>query len=102
MAATYAAAKAAVIDVVDDFTPLDITAGYGSKYNAKSKLEKIGLGDAVLAVMPPRFNKVMRKIVGATWNPVGPLDTVACATIGDLIELACGQGGLSVPAGEPT
>lgn len=101
MTATYASTKAAVIELVDDFTPLDIVPGYGDKYSAKTKLAKIGLGDAVLAVMPPRFNKVMRKLVGTAWQAVGPLDTVGCTTVGDLIELACGQSGVAVPTGEP-
>lgn len=102
MAIKYSTAKAAVIGVVDDFTEKDVMSGYGTAYNSKTKLDKLGIGHAVLAVMPPRFNKVMRGLVGDDWDRVGPLDTVACGTIGDLIVLACGQGGIGMPAGEPT
>lgn len=101
MPADFKSVKKAVIDLVDDFTPLDVAKNYGDKYTAKTKLAKIGLTDAVLAVMPPRFNKVMRALVGKSWNLVGPLDTVGCATIGDVIELACGQSGSTMPKGEP-
>lgn len=101
MAANYNAVKKAVVDVVDDFSPLDIVAGYGNKYNAKTKLEKIGLSTPALAVMPPRFNKSLRAVVGNSWHPVGPVNLVDKVTIGDLILLACGQSGAIVPNGEP-
>ncbi|RUR67522.1 hypothetical protein EJP67_10695 [Variovorax guangxiensis] len=101
MAADYQALKRTVIDVADDFSSLDIVAGYGSKYAASTKLGKIGISDPVLAVMPPRFNKVMRNLVGGSWRRVGSIDLVACETIGDLILLACRQSGATVPPNEP-
>lgn len=101
MAATYKSVKAAVVDVVDDFTALDVVAGYGSKYNAKTKLEKLGLSAPVMAVMPPRYNKKLRLVVQSAWHPVGSIDLVAQSTIGELILLACGQSGVLVPTGEP-
>ena len=100
--ASYTAVKKAVIDVVDDFSQLDIVAGYGSTYSAKTKLEKIGLSSPVLAVMPPRFNKRLGALVGTTWRNVAPSTLVGKTTIGDLILLACGQSGTVVPFGEPT
>ena len=102
MANSYATVKEAVIDVVDDFTPLEILKDYGVKYSATTKLEKIGIGAPSLAVMPPRFNKRLREVTGAAWHPVGPIDLVAQATIGQLIIVACGQSGTAVPDGEPT
>jgi len=102
MAASYGTVKKAVVDVVDDFTKLDIGAGYGTKYSAKTKLDKIDVVSAKLAVMPPRFNKVMGKLIGNGWKNVGPIDTVSCVSIGDVISLACEKGSITIPAGEPT
>lgn len=102
MAATYKSIKAAVVDVVDDFSALDVVVGYGTKYNAKTKLAKLGLSAPVMAVMPPRYNKKLRLVVGSGWHPVGSIDLVAQLTIGDLILLACGQSGVVVQTGEPT
>lgn len=102
MAIKYASVKKAVIDVVDDFSNLDVFKDYPAKYNAKTKLEKLGISVPVLAVMPPRFNKKLREVAGRAWQPVGPMNLVDKATIGDLILLACGQCGCIVPEGEPT
>ena len=82
MAATYASVKKATIDVIDDFSKLDVSADYGTKHSAKTKLEKLGLSQPVLAVMPPRFNKSLRAVTGSAWQPVGAIDLVALATIG--------------------
>lgn len=100
--AGYKKIKAASIDLVDDFSELDVVSAYGDKYNAKTKLARLGISGPVLAVMPPRFNKVMRALVGDAWLRVGPIDLVECKTIGDIILLACGQSGTTVPEGEPT
>ena len=100
--ATYAKVKAQVIDVVDDFSNDDVGSGYGTTYTAKTKLTKLGLTTAVRSVMPRRFNKALRALVGVSWQPVGSIDLVSKATIGDLIELACGQSATPIPTGEPT
>jgi hypothetical protein len=102
MAVTYALVKKAAIEVIDDFSKLDVSAEYGTKYNGKTKLEKLGLSGPVLAVMPPRFNKSLRAVTGSSWHPVGAIDLVALKTIGDAILLACGQSSTIVPEGEPT
>lgn len=103
---TYASVKEAVIGVVDDFTVLDIAANYAPNgkgtYNAKTKLIKIGINAPVLAIMPVRLNKVLGQLFGKAWNPVGAVDLISLATIGDLIALACGQSHTAVPPGEPT
>jgi|SRR3990172_8557544 len=100
---TYADLKDKVVDVIDDFAKKDeVKAGYGSKYTAKTKLDDIGVTEPVRAVMPKRFNKVMRDLVGATWQPVGPIDLVPKETIADMVSIACGQSGILLPQGEPT
>lgn len=100
---TYAQLKLSVIDVVDDFAKKDdVRAGYGSKYSAKTKLDKIGVTEPVRAVMPKRFNKVMRDLAGTAWRPVGSIDLVSMETIADMISIACGQSGVLLPQGEPT
>lgn len=100
---TYVELKNNVIDVVDDFAKMDdVKAGYGSKYTAKTKLDKLGITEPVRAVMPKRFNKVMRELVGAAWKPVGSIDLVPTGTIADVIKLACGQSAIPLPQGEPT
>lgn len=99
----YAKVKAQVIDVIDDFAKQDdVVSGYGTMYTAKTKLTKLGLTSAVRSVMPRRFNKALRELVGESWHPVGSIDLVSKATIGDLIELACGQSATPIPTGEPT
>lgn len=102
MAIAYSKVKSAVIDIIDDFSVLDINVDYGSKYKSSTKLTKIGINVPILAVMPPRFNKVMRALAGTTWRAVGPIDLVPCESIGDLIFLACGQSGALLPQGEPS
>jgi hypothetical protein len=101
MAATYPDVKATVIDLIDDFSELDVVAGYGDKYNAKTELASLGISAPVLAVMPPRFNKRLQSVVGPGWQNVGAIDLVAQKTIGDLVLLACGQSSTVVPDGEP-
>jgi hypothetical protein len=103
--ANYNVVKKAVIGVVDDFTKLAITANYGpkvpGKYNAKTKLERIGINAPVLSIMPMRLNKVMDAL-STNWKDVGTLDLVQQVTIGHMILLACAQSQTKVPAGEPT
>lgn len=100
---TYTDIKDKVIDVIDDFAKKDdVNAGYGSKYSAKTKLDKIGVTEPVRAVMPKRFNKVMRDLVGAAWKPIGSIDLVQRETIAEMITMACGQSGILLPQGEPT
>lgn len=101
MDVAYAEIKAAVIDVIDDFSELDVVLGYGTKYTAKSKLLSLGISQPVLAAMPPRFNKSLRKVAGEEWSVVGAIDLVSLKTIGDMILLACGQSSAIVPDGEP-
>jgi hypothetical protein len=96
----YTSAKGNAIDVVDDFTKLDVVANYGGKFTAKTKLDSIGIPDVVRAVMPPRTNKVFRKLV-QPWVNVGTVELVQCSSIGDFIKLVCGKAGISIPMGEP-
>lgn len=102
---TYATVKAAVIELVDDFTKKDVVANYAPKgnksYDASTKLITLYINEPVLAVMPIRFNKVMHPLC-PKWKDVGSLDLVDQETIGDLILLACGQCSTHVPAGEPS
>lgn len=101
MTVTYTKIKAAVIDVIDDFSELNIVSGYGTKYTAKTKLPDIGISQPVLAMMPPRFNKSLKAVAGEKWNIVGAIDLVSMKTIGDMILLACGQSSATLPEGEP-
>lgn len=104
--ASYSAVKRAAVDVVDDSTRLDVTANYApsgsKKYNAKTKLEKIGVNEFSLAGMPLRLNKVMENLTQGAWITVGSIDTAGLTTIGDVILLACANSGTKVPFGEPT
>ncbi|KQT10948.1 hypothetical protein [Ramlibacter sp. Leaf400] len=107
MPATYAAIKRAVIDVVDDFASKDdVVDNYkpsgGKLYDAKTKLITLYINDPVLAMMPIRFNKALRKVAGSGWKNVGSLDLMKKKTIGDLIKLACSAAKVTVSAGEPT
>ena len=98
--AKYQQVRAAAIGLIDDFSPKDVVAGYGSTYTPKTKLAgSLGLSDPARAVMPVRTNKVMLPLVGVTWTDVGPLDTVACQTIGDFILLLCRKSKTLVPGG---
>ncbi|NTU44847.1 MAG: hypothetical protein HGA99_04895 [Chlorobiaceae bacterium] len=103
--ATYKELKDKVIEIIDDFAESDnVKEGYGKKdsgYNASTKLEDIGITQPVLIVMPKRFNKVMRELVGSGWRVVGPIDMGSLNTIADMIKLACGQSGIWLPKGEP-
>ena len=96
----FVKAKSTAIGIIDDFSKLDIVAGYGKKYNAKTKLDAIGIPDVIRAVMPPRTNKVFKALT-SPWSNVGTIDTVQCATIGDFIKLVCGKATVVIPAGEP-
>lgn len=106
--ANYAEVKAAVIDLVDDFTKKDVANNYKPKglslYTAQTGLADLGINEPVLAVMYVRFNKVLSSphLCGSKWKPVGSLDLVEMESIGDLIKLACRQGGVAVSLGEPT
>lgn len=104
--ATYSAVKAAVIEVVDDFTKKDVAANYkpkgSSTFSAKTRLITLAINETMLAAMVVRFNKSLGKLCGAAWHPVGAFDLVQKATIGELITLACAASGTQVPPGEPT
>jgi hypothetical protein len=96
----YAQAKAAAIDVLDDFTKLDIKSGYGGKYKATTKLDTIGIVDVIRAVMPHRTNKVF-STASRAWSNVGSIDLIQCSTISAFIKLVCAHATIAVPAGEP-
>lgn len=104
----YNKLKALAVDIVDDFSKLNIAAGYFSgagvpaAFNAKTKLDAIELTAPVRSVMPPRINKVMAKAYGDQWTDVSPFETVKLVTIGDAIKLCAKHSGEVVPAGEPT
>ncbi|MEY3296730.1 MAG: hypothetical protein RLZZ451_2778 [Pseudomonadota bacterium] len=103
--ASYTKVKAAVIDVVDDFTKKDVVANYkpagAATFSAKTKLATLAINETILASMAIRFNKSLSKVVGSGWTEVGAFDLVQKSTIGDLILLACAASGTKVPAGEP-
>ena len=103
--ASYSAVKAAVVDVVDDFTKKDVAANYKPKgtgaFNAKTKLILLAINETMLAAMVIRFNKALRKVCGDSWQEVGAFDLVQKSTISELILLACAVSGTQVPAGEP-
>jgi len=103
---SYAKVKAAVIDVVDDFTKKDVAANYKplgtSTYSAKTKLASLSINETVLATMTIRFNKVLESVSSPMWTTVGAFDLVQKASIGDLILLACAKSKTTVPLGEPT
>jgi hypothetical protein len=103
--ASYAAVKASVIDVVDDFTKKDVVANYApagaGNFSAKTKLISLAINDILLAGMTIRFNKALGKVCGAAWNDVGSFDLVKLTTIGQLIELACAKSGTKIPPTEP-
>ena len=98
--------KAAVIDVVDDFTKKDVATNYkpkgSSTFSAKTKLITLAINETMLAAMVIRFNKALRKVCGASWQDVGAFDLVTRTTIGQLIVVACAVSGTQVPPGEPT
>jgi len=96
----YVQAKALAIDVIDDFTKLDVQSGYGTKYKAATKLDAVGIVDVIRAVMPHRTNKVFSN-ASTKWSNVGSIDLVQCSTIGDFIKLVCGHAFIAIPAGEP-
>ncbi len=97
----YKTAKKLAIEIVDDFSPLDITQNYGSAFDAKTLLDDIGLPAPVRAAMPPRTNKVFDALA-KPWKLVGSVDCVKCTTIGAYIKLCCKNASVAIPAGEPT
>ncbi len=104
----YDTLKKLAVDVVDDFSSMDIAAGYfpprngAARYNAKTKLDTIELTAPVRSVMPPRINKVMAKAYGSAWSDVSAYETVKLASIGDTIKLCAKHAGEAIPSGEPT
>lgn len=98
---TYMTAKKLAIDLVDDFTKLDVAKDYGGKFKASTKFDKLGISPPVAAAMPPRVNKILK---GNYPNPsnIGSLDMVGVGTIGDFILLFCDHANEPVPVGEPT
>jgi hypothetical protein len=98
---SYAKAKKLAIDLVDDFSKLDVVQDYGSKYKASTKFDKLGISAPVAASMPHRVNKVLKANYHYTTN-VGSLDMVGVGTIGDFILLFCDHAGEQIPVGEPT
>lgn len=105
MSEKYMRVKTAVIEVVDDFSDYAVAANYAPRgkktYTAKTELITLHINAPVLAIMPIRFNKALNAACAGEWRDVGTLDLVDQATIGDLIRLACGQSGTSMPVGEP-
>ena len=97
----YTKLKKLAVDVIDDFTDLDILAHYGDTYNAKTLLDNIQITAPVRSVMSPRVNKVFAKANGSTWKGIRPVDSVKCKTIGDFIKLVAKNAQETVPAGEP-
>jgi hypothetical protein len=104
--ASYAKVKAAVIEIVDDFTRKDVVANYkplgAATYSAKTKLASLNINETVLATMTIRYNKLLESICSPKWTNVGAFDLVQKTTVGDLILLACAKSGTLVPQGEPT
>lgn len=95
----YPSAKKTILDIIDDAaTEIDVLAGYGDKFTAKTTLAKIKITEGSKAMMPKRINKAFAE---ANWKRVGPLDTVKCQTIGDMIKLVCTRGQIALPTGEP-
>jgi hypothetical protein len=103
--ANYVKVKAAVIDVVDDFTRKDVVANYKpagtAMFSAKTKLSTLAINETILASMVFRFNKSLRKVCGSNWTEVGAFTLVQKTTIGELISLACAASGTQIPSGEP-
>lgn len=97
----YSEAKAKAIDIVDDFSKLDITANYGTRFNAKSTLDSVEVYSAIRAAMPHRTNKIFGDGV-KKWKNVGSVDCVRCTTIAAFIKLVCRNAGIDIPDGEPT
>ena len=95
----YPVAKSTILDIIDDFAEkIDVVAGYGVKYNAKTALAKVQINDPVKSMMPKAINKAF---AGENWTKVGPIDTVDCQSIGDMIKLVCANKRIALPAGEP-
>jgi|GEM_PF-6407024 len=103
--ATYADVKACAIDVVDDFTEMDLAANYApagkANFSAKTKMTSLTINETTLAGMTIRFNKAMGKLCGDSWNKVGSFDMVKLTTVGQCIQLACAKSGTNLPVGEP-
>jgi hypothetical protein len=104
----YQTLKKLVIDVVDDFSDLDVNGGYfpapgtNAKYNAKTKLDTVKVTTPVRSVMPPKINKELSKRYRSTWRDVSAFETVKLKTIGDAIKLCAEHAGETIPTGEPT
>lgn len=104
----YAKLKQLAVDLIDDFSDLDIKIGYfpppgeAAKYNAKSKLDAVQITAPVRSVMPPRVNKVLAKAYGGDWSDVSAFETVKVTTMGDFIKLCAKHAGETLPQGEPT
>lgn len=96
----YPAAESLAVELVDDFTELDIASGWGSTYKAATKLDDIGISSPLRAMMPPRANKVLAANY-ARHKPVGSTDTVKADTIGAFIKLFCRKARVTVPWGFP-
>lgn len=96
----YAVLKQLAIEIIDDFSPLDIALNYGGAFDAKTALDDIGLPAPVRAAMPPRTNKVFGRPPGP-WKLVGSVDCVKCTTIGAFIKLCAKNAAVTLPAGEP-
>jgi hypothetical protein len=69
--------------------PGDYGNGPGKKYNADTKLSKIGISAALKADLSGKTNVEFRKTFGEGWSRVGPHDTMDCITIGSYLTLIC-------------
>jgi hypothetical protein len=104
----YRTLKRVAIDVIDDFSDLDVNGGYfppqgtSARYTAKTKLDSVKVTTPVRSVMPPKFNKEFSKLYGSAWSDVSAFETVKLKTIGDAIKLCAEHAGETVPTGEPT
>jgi hypothetical protein len=98
---SYPVLKKLAIDLVDDFTALDIAINYGQQYSATTKLDTINITAPVKSVMPPRTNKVMGEKYTNDWKLVRDIDIVKCKTIGDFIKLLAKNAKVLLADGEP-
>lgn len=83
----YTKLKKLAVDVIDDFTDLDILSHYGDIHNAKTLLDNIQITAPVRPFMSPRANNVFAKANGSTWKCIRPVGSMKCNTIGDFIKL---------------
>lgn len=96
----YPTAELLAVDIVDDFTKLDINTGWGKTYKASTKMDDIRINDMLRRVMPYRVNKVLEDNY-RTSKGVGPIDMARATTIGAVIELFCKKAGVTIPDGFP-